>query len=472
MITKANLRLTQQLLQTFCSPRWISQWQKSSQSQRGTEKPAFYDRIYSLGVTLWYLVFQKLNFDHTLSGVITDIREGGADRLGRKGRKKLSKRVTSKKTNAYSQARKRLPLEFLQAALARLQEGILELVGLKTQSKTKPRPEQRVRQIVDGSTLPILVTPKLGKIYPPARNQHGRSDWCLVRILVGFCARCGAVLSAHDGPASQSEQVLFWKMIERAKAFIIWVGDRNFGVWSVAAQAVRFQQDVLARLTQSRAKRLGRGQRRLRSGEERAIEWTPSRRDKLPPGATRKAIRGRLIYVRLKRSHKWIDLWLFTTLEAADYPLALLVEWYAQRWQAELNFRWLKEQLCLGQLQVATAEMAQKEIYAGCLAFNLVRALQWSAGARPATTATTVVVLSFNDARRVILERLKEWGRGQTPRSRKAKRWVRELLSEVRLCELPKRKKPRPSQMRKIRHHPQKFPTFRGSRAAANAQLP
>lgn len=374
--------------------------------------------------------------------------------------------------NAYSQARTRLPLELLQAALARIQDQILKLVGLKNPSQTKPRPEQRVRQIVDGSTVPILVTPELGQSYPPARNQHGRSDWCLVRIVVGFYTRCGAVLSTNDGPASKSEQVLFWEMIERAQAFIIWVGDRNFGVWSVAAQAVRFQQDVLVRLTQSRAKRLGRGQRRLRSREERAVQWTPSRLDKLPPGAQREPIQGRLIYVRIKRSNKWIDLWLFTTLEAADYPLALLVEWYGQRWQAELNFRWLKGPLRLDQLQVSTPAMARKEIHAGWLAFNLVRALQWGAGARPVATATTAVALSFNDARRVILERLKEWGRGQTVRSRKAQRWVRELLSEVRLCELPKRKKPRPGQIRKIRHHPQTFPTFTGSRAAANAQLP
>lgn len=138
--------------------------------------------------------------------------------------------------NAYSQARTRLPLELLQAALARIQDQILKLVGLKNPSQTKLRPEQRVRQIVDGSTVPILVTPELGQSYPPARNQHGRSDWCLVRIVVGFCTRCGAVLSTHDGPASKSEQVLFWEMIERAQAFIIWVGDRNFGVWSVAAQ--------------------------------------------------------------------------------------------------------------------------------------------------------------------------------------------------------------------------------------------
>ena len=222
MISRPNLRLTQELLQSFCSPRWIGQWQKTFQSQPGGKKRAFYERIYSLRVTLWYLVYQRLNFDHTLSGVITDIRAGGGDRLGGKGRKKLSKRVKSKKTNAYSQARTRLPLEFLQAALARIQEAIHKLVGLKDPCKTIPPPHQRVRQIVDGSTVPMLVTPKLGKTYPPARNQHGHSDWCLVRIVVGFCSRCGAVLSANDGPVSQGEQVLFWKMIERAKACLLY----------------------------------------------------------------------------------------------------------------------------------------------------------------------------------------------------------------------------------------------------------
>jgi hypothetical protein len=37
-----------------------------------------------------------------------------------------------------------------------------------------------------------------------------------------------------------------------------------------------------------------------------------------------------LIYVRLQKKGQWIDLWLFTTLEAGDYPVELLVKWHGQ----------------------------------------------------------------------------------------------------------------------------------------------
>jgi hypothetical protein len=75
------------------------------------------------------------------------------------------------------------------------------------------------------------------------------------------------------------------------------------------------------------------------SGEDRLIQWSPSRKDKVPPGTKRSDVSGRLIYVRLQKKGKWIDLWLFTTLDAPNYPLDLLVRWYGQRWQAELHFR-------------------------------------------------------------------------------------------------------------------------------------
>ena len=112
----------------------------------------------------------------------------------------------------------------------------------------------------------------------------------------------------------------------------------------------------------------------MRSGEERWIQWAPTRHDQVPPGVERRAVEGRLIYVRLNKAGRWIDLWLFTTLAAADYPIALLVQWYGQRWQAELHFRSVKTQMRLAELDVCTPAMARKEFYAGLLAYSLVRA--------------------------------------------------------------------------------------------------
>jgi hypothetical protein len=223
------------------SNRWLEQWQKKWRAPQrlirsGPDrlKPApgrFYERIFSLRVTLWYLIFQRLNFDQTQAAVVVNLREGGANRLGRQRAGKLSRRVRSTQTSAYNQARQRMPLELLSEALAHLRQGLLKLVGLAPAPRKRPGPAERTRQLLDGSTLAVLVNPLLAAAYPPARNQSGTSDWSLMRIVVGFCARSDTVLSALEGAMQRNEQAMAWTLIEAAAAFTFWIGDRNFGVW-------------------------------------------------------------------------------------------------------------------------------------------------------------------------------------------------------------------------------------------------
>lgn len=464
----------------FLSPRWFASWQEpappppppKSRHRRKRKKPpapprrrGFYERIFSLRVTLWYLIFQRLSFDGTLAGVVADLRAGGADRLGRRGTK-LSRQVRSTKTGAYSHARQRLPLALLQAALTELAATLSELVGNDPAPARAPIPDRRRRQLLDGSTLEMLPTASLIKAFPQASNQHGVSDWCVMRILVGFCAKSGAVLSACCGPVSCSEQAMAWSLLECGMKFTVWIGDRNFGVWSVVAQARHFHQDALVRLTQVRARRLCRSQP-LVSGEDRPIDWMPTRHDQSPAGLAREAVSGRLIYVRLKKAGRTINLWLFTTLPAEEYPVALLVQWYGQRWQAELHFRSVKTQLQMTELHVCSPEMARKEFYAGLLAYSLVRAVMWAAGER---LEKGIQAISFSQARRVVLSRLAEWGRRDRSGAGNALRWVRLLVAEVSRQTLPKRRRKRPTEIRRVRHRQQKFPSFRGSRAAARAR--
>jgi hypothetical protein len=450
------------LFALWFSPRWIQQWRRQP-ARRKDHPRGFYGRIFTLRVVLWYLIFQRLNFDSPLAAVVRNLRDGGADRLGPR-RSPLSRKVKSSSTSAYSQARQRMPLDLLQAALAYLGRQMAALCGWAPEApKQKPGPQERQRQLLDGSTLRMLAHPELKKAYPPARGRRGETDWSLMRILAGFCARTGAVFRLLENATSTGEQAMAWTLMERAEAFIIWIGDRNFGVWSVAAQARARRQDVLVRLTRARAGKLAGG-RAQRSGEDRLVQWRPSRHDQAAPGTPREAITGRLIYVRLRRAGKGIDLWLFTTLEAADYPLELLVQWYGQRWQAELHFRSVKTQMRLAQLEVYSPEMARKELYAAILAYNLVRAVLWSAGERLESGAQT---LSFNDARRVVLAWLLDWARRAGQACGRNERWAQSLLEEAGQQKLPKRKKPRPSQVRMVRRCASKWPVLKGSRAAA-----
>lgn len=464
-----------ELFAVLLSQGWIGQWQKTWKKQPPLSKSpkskgqkpkkskkkkkaaprGFYQRIFSLRVTLWYLVFQRLNFDTTLAGVMSDLRAGGADRLGKGGRK-LSRKVRSSRTSAYNQARQRLPLELLQEAMVYLAKALIKLGAW-----------ERSRQILDGSTLAVLLTKPLAKVYPPASNKNGATDWCIIRIVVGFCARSGAVLSAIEAAVQQSEQALAWMLMEKAARFTIWIGDRNFGVWSVIAQAVRYKQDVLVRLTKARAAKLCAASP-LRSCEERLIHWSPSRHDQAAPGTKRSAISGRLIYVRCQKNGSGIDLWLFTTLDAENYPLSLLLKWYAQRWQAELNFRSVKTEMKMTQLKVCTPQMARKEFYAGLLAYSLVRVVMWKSGQ---CLEAGVQGISFSQARRSLLQYLKDWGREVGAGRKTLAGWIRALLTEITQQTLPKRRRRRPTEIRRIRRRTPKYPPFKGSRAAARTRF-
>jgi hypothetical protein len=139
-VSQACLPLVQEVFALLFSQRWLEQWQKKWRAPKrlapgypGRPKPApgrFYERIFSLRVTLWYLLFQRLNFDQTQAAVVINLRAGGANRLGRRGAGKLSRRVRSTQTSAYNQARQRMPLTLLSEALAHLRQGLLPLGGL------------------------------------------------------------------------------------------------------------------------------------------------------------------------------------------------------------------------------------------------------------------------------------------------------------------------------------------------------
>lgn len=118
----------------------------------------------------------------------------------------------------------------------------------------------------------------------------------------------------------------------------------------------------------------------------------------------------------------------------------------------------------LAQLDVCSPEMARKEFYAALLAYNLVRAVMWAAGER---LETGVQSLSFNNARRVLLDWLQDWGRAVGQGAGSTERWVQSLLDEVLQQKLPKRKKPQPSQVRMVRSSGTHWPKLRGSRAIA-----
>jgi hypothetical protein len=418
------------------------------------------------------MIWQRLNPDHTMDAVVQDLHRGGADRLSGPGKQPLSQRVRSYATAAYCKARQRLPLKLFQNAFWYLAR-FLAAKGRRYQDRLSNacRLGGRFVQLLDGTTFNLPGLGNIPKQFPPAKNQHGEACWCICRAVAGFCLATGAVLSFCTGGLHTSEQVLAWDLFSQADPGTIFVGDRNFGVFSVVERAVHNHLDVIFRLTADRAKALLKHQRRPSSGQEAFVKWSPSKGDKLHPQAIPTALPGRVIFVLLRRDgFRDIPLWLFTTLPYFPaYSVKKIVACYGYRWHAELNFRYLKSEMDMDLFNVKSAEMGLKELWTGLMAYNLVRVVMLDAALK---SAISPLRLSFSSCRRFCFELLGAFF--FQAKSSLILDFVSDWLNKLDCLarfRLPNRNKPRPPEPRRNRHKRETFPSLVGSRAAARAKL-
>ncbi len=147
---------------------------------------------------------------------------------------------------------------------------------------------------------------------------------------------------------------------------MLYIGDRNFGVWRVVRAAVQGGGHALVRLTKVRARRLW-GRKRLPAFLDLAVVWSASPHDQIDPGLGKDSVEGRLIVIQAHpRGHRPQTLYLFTTLtDVQAYPPKRLLELYGWRWQVELNFRTVKSSMHMDQSEAKSADMVCKEFYAG-----------------------------------------------------------------------------------------------------------
>lgn len=426
----------------------------------GLQPPAqTYQRLWTPHITLWYLIWQRLQPQGTLERVVTDARRGGADRLGARGQP-LSKGLKSKASTAYSDARQRLPLDWVRQWFTQSAAALLAL-------GRGPSPDLPT-ELLDGSTLRLRPHGDIAQHFPPHRTRRKRAYWCVARVLVSFCATSGLATAALLASLHVSEQALAVQLILAAAQPALYLGDRNFGVWRVVRAACQGGGQALVRLTRVRTRRLA-GRKRLPAFLDQAVLWRPSAHDQVDPGLRKEPVRGRLLIIQAhRRGHRPLTLYLFTTLtDAQVYPPQRLLESYGERWQVELNFRTVKATLHLDQSEAKSAQMVRKEFYAGCIAYNLVRGLMATAaqkaGCRPRE-------LSFAKVLGLLTAVLTELFLAERSATSCANR-LQWLLAEAAGARLPKRRKPRPNEPRAQYHEPQVFPTIKGSRQEARDAL-
>jgi putative transposase len=329
--------------------------------------------FYALAVVVWLMMWQRLDGRGTLAAAVQQVVQGALGGLLPQ-EKRVRERRVSGHTGAFSRARKRLPLEVVEAVCDQI---FASLTAPCEVTALLPR-----LFLLDGSSMRLAHTPSLREAYPPGRNQHGEGHWPVIRVLAAHHLGSGLATRPAWGPmfGSQavSEQGLAEEIMERLPAGAALLADRNFAVFSVAWAAQQHQHEVLFRITESRARRIAGGWLPP-AGQEQRVEWRPSRDDRkahpeLPADAV---VRGRLIVAHVVgEDGKRFKLYLFTTLKE---PREVLVELYKRRWNIELDIRSLKQTLRLHTLSAQTPEMAAKELLLAIAGYNLVRSVQMAA---------------------------------------------------------------------------------------------
>ena len=322
--------------------------------------------------------------------------------------------------------------------------------------------------LLDGTTVRLRPDNDIPKQFPAHRPGNCKKEpyWCLARIVGVFCSATGCAVDSVMDAVQTSEQALSAVMLKSRWENWLLVAGRNFGVCSVVRSAAAAQAHALFRLTEVRAAKLARSTGlKLRCGLDAPMAWEPSRHDQCAEGLTRTPVPGRLLALRLqRRGFRAMTLYLFTTLaDPVKYPAQEMARLCGERWNVELCFRYVKDQMELGFLECRSAAMARKEWLAGLIAYNLIR---WMMAAAAASARGPVRILSFSRARELLLGWwIRSSERGGTPAS-----FVR-LLERIARARLPKRRKRRPSEPRAIRVFNKDVGKLEGSRAPAREKL-
>lgn len=404
-------------------------------------------RTYTASIVFWLMISQRLQAPGTLSHAVGQVCEKKLTGLLPRGRRRRQRRRRpSSRTGAFSRARQRIPTAMCQDLVETLTDGLEE-------NYLRVAEGRRV-YIIDGSSLQLQERGDFLDLYPPARNQHGRSHWPVLRLVVLHDARTGLAMrpawGPMSGPRALSEQALAERLISQMRPDSVLLGDRNFGVFSIAYGAVRHQQAVVLRLTRARAKKIAGGS--LTPGLDLPVVWRASHWDRkthpeLPADAQ---VQGRLVVCALAG---WREpLYLFTTLAE---PAAEVVRYYQLRWNIETDLRSIKQAARLHRLTPKSEAMLEKELLMAIAAYNLVRAIMCLAAAHaqihPRELSFTHVMYHVNAC---LPDLLTGWP------SQRSKRQLRHLVETVAGCKLPKRKKRR-SYPREVWARGYRFPVRR-----------
>jgi hypothetical protein len=274
----------------------------------------------------------------------------------------------STRTGAYCKARKLLPQDMVRT-LACYAGG-----RVSTDAPRTWHWRSRPVRLVDGTTVTLPDTPANQAVYPQSHNQKPGLGFPLCRMVGLICLGSGAVLNAAFGPYSgkgSDEQSLLRTILQTLNPDDVLLGDAFYATYFLLCalrerriDAVFEQHGQRQRVTDYRkGQRLG--------VRDHLLLWD---KPVIKPGwMTQAAYDKAPATLKVRELHAGGKTLVTTLLCPKQTDKAAVKALYQSRWHVELDLRNIKTTLGMERLSCLTPDMANKEIWAYMLAYNLIR---------------------------------------------------------------------------------------------------
>lgn len=411
--------------------------------------------LWTPAVTLWAFLRQVLSADRSCRQAVCHVVLAFA----------LTRPPDAFDTAAYCRARAKLPTALLQRLALDVGHH------LEAQAPAAWLWRGRPVRLVDGSTSRLPDTPENQQAYPQPKTQQPGLGLPILRWVVLLSLATAAVLGLAYGPyqgKQTGEPALFRQLLGQLRHGDVVVADRYYCSYFLVALLVDHGVDAVLRLHQRRRYDFRRGRRLGRY--DHVVLWQrparPAWMDEETYARVPKALEVREIRRRVQEPGSRVqELTLATTLvDAEAYPADDVAELYHERWQVELDIRTLKTTLGLGDLRCLTPFMVEKELWANCLAYNLVRRVAAQAALLSERSPRSI---SFTASKQALLG---SWDglsmAEQADEKTRVALGFLQALAKEKVADRPGRCEPRA-----IKRRPKPHKLLREARGAAQARL-
>jgi len=332
--------------------------------QKPAKKAHSRNRIFSLSRTFWGWIWQVLQGNTSCREVVRQVQALFAV---------FSDHCVDKGNSAYCQARRKLAASLLEKAFAASQRSA------EKQAPASKLLQGRPLKMADGSGVRVPDSPKNRQAFPPAKNQHAKPSFPILKMVALFSAASGAVLAKATGSLHQSELRLLMSLGQQLQPKDILCGDRHFGCFVLTAWLKTLQVDLLARLPSTRKVDFRKALKRW-GAQDALFRWLKPAQPSTLLSAEQWAVLPQEMTVRIIRTRierpgfRTRQLTVVTTLlDAQLYPAQEILTAYLKRWRLEMCLDDLKTTLGMERLSCQSPEMLEKELLVFLTAHNLLR---------------------------------------------------------------------------------------------------